>query len=109
MLTLVAHCDGMYETPLGTERSFFTMHLYLNDAEGENGEVLLEGGATSFHSWDMRCSMYIPPKCGRVLLFQHEDLLHSGDDVSRGTKFTMRTDLLYAVEGGLEEEPEGGW
>lgn len=38
------------------------------------------------------------PKAGRVLLFQHRDLIHSGDDVLSGTKYTMRTDLLYSVE-----------
>ena len=26
------HCDGAYETPDGKERSYFTLHLYLNDA-----------------------------------------------------------------------------
>lgn len=40
------------------------------------------------------------PKAGRVLLFQHRDLIHSGDDVLSGTKYTMRTDLLYSLESG---------
>ncbi|KAF2441931.1 hypothetical protein P171DRAFT_343305, partial [Karstenula rhodostoma CBS 690.94] len=96
-----AHYDGMYETPIGTERSFFTIHLYLNDSVGENDEILLEGGATSFHGWDSPKTVRVQPKCGRVLLFQQGDLLHSGEDVKRGTKFTMRTDVMYAVEGGL--------
>lgn len=85
------------------------MHLYLNDTADKDGGVMLEGGATSFHSWEMDHSIKIEPKCGRVLLFQQNDLLHSGDDVVKGTKFTMRTDLMYAVDGGPGEEPEGGW
>ena len=32
---------------------------------------------------------------GRVLIFQHRGLVHSGEEVRDGVKFTMRTDLLY--------------
>lgn len=39
--------------------------------------------------------MDVKPKTGRVLLFQQEGLLHSGADVRRGIKLTMRTDVLY--------------
>lgn len=108
------HCDGSYETPDGKERSYFTLHLYLNDHEAhaelppdmsrkerlaavKNG---LKGGATTFHSMNMRDRFDVLPKAGRVLLFQHRDLLHSGDDVVQGVKYTMRTDLLYSLEEG---------
>ena len=97
-LTGTAHCDGTYETPDRTERSYFTLHLYLNDPEGKNGEEPLKGGATTFHSWNMKERVDVVPKCGRVLMFQHRDLLHSGDDVVSGTKLTMRTDLMFAKE-----------
>jgi len=40
----------------------------------------------------------VVPKVGRVLLFQHRNLLHSGDDVISGTKLTLRTDVMYALE-----------
>ncbi|KAF2471032.1 oxidoreductase domain-containing protein [Lindgomyces ingoldianus] len=93
-----AHSDGTYETPDRTERSNFTLHLYLNDAEGKPGQAPLKGGATTFHSYDMRRRMDVVPKSGRVLLFQHRGLLHSGDDVVSGTKLTMRTDIMYALE-----------
>jgi hypothetical protein len=72
--------------------------LYLNDAEGKDGEEPLEGGATTFYSHDMRRRLDVVPKAGRVLLFQHRDLLHSGDDVISGTKLTMRTDIMYTKE-----------
>ncbi|KAK7190739.1 hypothetical protein DPSP01_006653 [Paraphaeosphaeria sporulosa] len=106
-----AHEDGMYITPIGTERSFFTLHLYLNDAVGKDGKAQLKGGATTFHNrfMDPELDLHVLPKCGRVLIFQHEGLLHSGQDVERGTKYTMRTDIMYAVEGELGEGPEGGW
>jgi len=95
-----AHCDGTYETPDRSERSYFTLHLYLNDAIGPNGPRLLEGGATTFYSYSMDKRIDVMPKCGRVLLFQHRNLLHSGDDVVSGTKLTLRTDLMYALEAG---------
>lgn len=95
LLTAIAHCDGTYETIDRTERSYFTLHLYLNDAEGKNGQEPLEGGATTFHSRGMTERLDVIPKCGRVLIFQHRALVHSGDDVVRGTKLTMRTDIMY--------------
>ncbi|KAK5131797.1 hypothetical protein LTR08_000552 [Meristemomyces frigidus] len=98
------HYDGSYETTDRSERSYFTLHLYLNDsaAEGEAGGLV--GGATTFHSMDDLRRMDVAPKCGRILLFQHRGLLHSGDDVVEGVKYTMRTDLMYALKSPESEE-----
>lgn len=120
------HWDAMYKTPDGKERSFYTIHLYLN-GEGEqdleelrkeeervaslwkekgdgafnrdiNGKLL--GGATSFfpryEQQDVQVRVF--PKAGSVLVFQHRDLLHSGDSVFQGVKYTMRTDIMYRKE-----------
>ncbi|KAJ4292614.1 hypothetical protein N0V90_009277 [Kalmusia sp. IMI 367209] len=92
-----AHNDGSYETPDGKERSYFTLHLYLNDAADQ-----LKGGATTFYDYNMIRRIDVAPKSGRVLIFQHRNLLHSGDDVTEGIKYTMRTDIMYA-----REEKEG--
>ncbi|KAG8831115.1 hypothetical protein FRC17_003643 [Serendipita sp. 399] len=111
------HCDGNYTTPDGRERSFVTLHLYLNDSvqaltprtepsttsvsfpppipEPDAEKPELEGGATPFFSRDMKRRLDVDPKAGRVLLFQHKDLYHSGDYVTSGVKYTMRTDLMY--------------
>ncbi|KIW09367.1 uncharacterized protein PV09_00265 [Verruconis gallopava] len=89
------HCDGIYETPDRKERSYFTLHLYLNDETSTEIEPLLKGGATRFHSFRRSCYMDIQPKTGRVLIFQHRNLPHSGEDVVAGTKYTLRTDLMY--------------
>ena len=129
------HCDGSYETPDRKERSYFTLHLYLNNADeilmpeelqnsdearrkAKTKKDVLVGGATTFHSYDMKRKLDVLPKAGRVLLFQHRDLLHSGDDVLQGVKYTMRTDLMYALESSksmekskmpvLEDEPTDG-
>ena len=47
--------------------------------------------------------MDVDPKAGRVLIFQHRKLYHSGDDVVAGIKYTMRTDIMYE----LVPVPEG--
>lgn len=97
------HKDGSYETPDREQRSYFTLHLYLNDhcrytQDGLAGaEIRLKGGATTFHDSCMKGKLDVFPKAGRVLLFQHKDLLHSGADVMQGVKYTMRTDLMYAL------------
>jgi len=107
------HCDGSYETSHRTEKSYFTLHLYLNDSGVSTKEELakmdrkerleivktaLVGGATTFHSINMQKKLDVEPRAGRILIFQHRDLLHSGDDVLDGVKYTMRTDLMYALE-----------
>ena len=112
------HCDGSYETPDRKERSYFTLHLYLNDAavltpeemqaltpqqQSEAYKNVLVGGATTFHSYDLDRKYDVLPKAGRVLLFQHRDLLHSGDDVLQGVKYTMRTDLMYTLDDSKSE------
>jgi len=86
------HCDGQYITDDKREKSFFTLHLYLNEADEGND---LKGGSTEFHSMTMHKSLKVDPKVGRVLIFQHAYLLHSGEKVTSGTKITMRTDIMY--------------
>jgi hypothetical protein len=136
------HWDGCYVTPDGSQRSFYTVHLYLNGegeqdmeelrphleaAEKKNGlfaqdggtdlmevgdgaieepgegrdsssalnEKLL-GGATSFtDGFSARDAVRVFPKTGSVLIFQQRNLFHAGDDVFRGVKYTVRTDIMY--------------
>ncbi|MCJ1390866.1 hypothetical protein MMC18_003727 [Xylographa bjoerkii] len=90
-----SHCDGTYETPDMTERSYFTLHLYLNESDPEGPEGEMKGGATEFHSMNLQRSYKVEPKIGRVLIFQHRGLLHSGAEVLSGTKLTLRTDIMY--------------
>jgi hypothetical protein len=96
------HCDGPYgeETPDGKVlRTHFTVHLYLNDSKAEAGDGAdLVGGATSFLSRDQTRKLDVNPKAGRVLIFQHSRLFHSGDDVKAGIKYTVRTDIMYEMK-----------
>jgi hypothetical protein len=56
----------------------------------------LVGGATRFFS------TYIPdrymdinPQTGACLVFQHRGLVHSGEEVVSGVKYTVRSDVMY--------------
>lgn len=99
----LAHCDGSYVT--ANEISYYTLHLYLNEPEPVVPGEEVGGGATRFHSlsWDEEKYFDVEPKAGRVLIFQHRNLLHSGDDIVRGTKYTLRTDLMY-TKVAIEEK-----
>ena len=117
-LTDAEHCDGQYETEDGLSESFYTCHLYLNDSAQVLGIApgseldspdLLRGGATTFHSVKRDHRMDIDPKIGRLLIFQQRKLLHSGDEVLSGLKYTMRSDLMYRYElTGVPEEDDDG-
>lgn len=79
------HEDQSYTTPDG-DRSLLTFMVYLN------GDV--EGGETDFPELSLRFS----PVAGRGLFFQHR-VLHAGRRVLRGTKYVLRSDVVYrAVE-----------
>lgn len=105
-----AHCDSHFtEIEDGKVlRTFFTLHLYLNDSVAEVGkEAELVGGATSFVSSDAKRKINVDPKAGRVLIFQHRGLYHAGDDVVEGTKYTMRTEIMYEMVETEEAERDG--
>ncbi|KAL4922556.1 hypothetical protein BDW62DRAFT_54973 [Aspergillus aurantiobrunneus] len=109
------HWDAHYTTPDRREKSYFTIHLYLNgDGEQDLDELKrandglegaanpdvegrLLGGATSFlpRYEEKERHTRIFPKTGSVLVFQQSELLHSGDAVFRGIKYTLRTDVMY--------------
>ncbi|WEW59544.1 hypothetical protein PRK78_005018 [Emydomyces testavorans] len=96
-----AHCDGAFAT--SNQRTFYTVHLYLNGSTQENDDkVQLIGGATTFWSADSKRRLDVHPKVGRVLIFQHRGLYHSGDDVLQGVKYTMRTDIMYEQDDQKE-------
>ncbi|KAJ5108818.1 Prolyl 4-hydroxylase alpha subunit [Penicillium angulare] len=67
-------------------------------ATDSNKETLL-GGATSFTD-DYRAKQVVRvfPKTGSILIFQQRNLMHCGDDVFRGVKYTLRSDVMYTTE-----------
>lgn len=86
------HRDGAYS--LNSQRSWLTLMLYLNDASE------FAGGATRFYSdrWTDRVDRHVAPRAGMGILFDH-GLWHDGEAVSTGTKYVLRTDVLYECDG----------
>lgn len=84
------HHDGQLQLRDGRQ-SRVTLQIYLND-EG------LEGGATRIWghgSEQTRKFIDIEPKLGRVLIFQQRGLLHSGQEITKGVKYAMRSDFMF--------------
>jgi len=75
------HQDQSYVGEHGT-LSLLTLMVYLNER--------FSGGETDFPEQDKT----IVPKTGTALLFQHK-LLHAGRAVTEGTKYVLRSDVLY--------------
>jgi hypothetical protein len=77
------HVDHtVYDEALDGTESRFTFILYLNEE--------FEGGQTGFPKLDFQ----IQPKVGSALAFRHENE-HTGMGVTKGTKYVIRTDLMY--------------
>jgi predicted 2-oxoglutarate/Fe(II)-dependent dioxygenase YbiX len=78
------HVDGSYKKS-PTEESKVTLLLYLNDNfEGGSTTLIMEG-------------QEIVPKEGMMLLFAHK-IMHCGRPVTAGTKYVLRTDVMYKLK-----------
>ncbi|KAJ7600857.1 hypothetical protein C8J56DRAFT_1157140 [Mycena floridula] len=87
------HCDGLVERDDGARKSFVTLHLYLSDSS--TSDEPLVGGATRFWTPNQQHFLDVEPKVGRVLVFQQRMLVHSGEPVTSGVKYTMRSEFMY--------------
>ena len=74
------HSDGYFERN-SNERSYMTFMIYLS----EN----FKGGDTKFKKFNIK------PVKGMALLFMH-NLVHQGAPVSKGTKYVLRSDVMYS-------------
>jgi len=87
------HRDGAH-APSSEERSHLTCMLYLNDS------AEFSGGSTRYYAERAEGSELlgvVRPEAGTLIVFDHE-LWHDGEAVSAGTKYVMRTDVLYTRE-----------
>ena len=75
------HFDGAFVRD-ERERSELTVLFYLNDG--------FSGGATAFLDWDVK----VDPRRGQALLFHHP-ILHEGCLLEVGTKYVLRSDVMY--------------
>lgn len=78
------HKDGAFVRGIG-DTSIYTFIIYLN----EN----YEGGTTDFQER----SISIKPKTGSALVFSHP-LRHEGTVILSGTKYAIRSDVMYINE-----------
>ncbi len=90
------HQDFPYERDNG-QKSYLTLLIYLNDAF-EGGETLFDDSCSE-ESFD---DVVVIPQPGMALFFEHSTY-HKGEVVTEGTKYVMRTDVMYSA---LEEEPD---
>lgn len=79
------HYDGSYQRNTD-ENSWLTFMVYLNDD--------YSGGTTRFDLASEAEPLVVGPKAGTALVFMHERL-HAGDEVCAGTKYVLRTDVMY--------------
>lgn len=78
------HIDAPYKRS-ETEKSKVTLLLYLNeDFEGGATTLVLEGED-------------VKPKEGMLFLFEHK-IMHCGRPVTEGTKYVLRTDVMYRLK-----------
>jgi prolyl 4-hydroxylase len=73
------HRDQSYVRDNG-DASYYTFMIYLNGG--------YKGGETTFKN------LTIQPKQGTALIFLH-DLEHEGSPVTEGTKYVLRTDIMF--------------
>lgn len=69
--------------------SIFTVLIYLNTAE--------EGGETRIYDQSKPEKILIEAEKGRMLTFSH-DIAHTGEELKKGTKIVLRTDLIYKFD-----------
>lgn len=77
------HLDGPYRRS-HEELSMLTLMVYLNDG--------FTGGSTEFSR-----AAAVVPRCGMALVFDHF-ARHRGAPVLAGTKYVLRTDVMYRRE-----------
>lgn len=87
------HFDGAFARENG-EMSKYTFMIYLND-ECTGGETLFNLNKYG-PVRDSDASLRVKLTTGMALLFRH-DVLHTGDVVLSGTKYVLRTDVMYRV------------
>ncbi|KAK7019120.1 alcohol dehydrogenase, partial [Favolaschia claudopus] len=94
------HTDGCYENEETGQRTFYTLQFYLpSDTSGsEESFIPAQGGTTRFIG---RKGDYadVQAKPGRILVFQHAFLAHTGEEVTGGVKCAVRSDILYEKVG----------
>ncbi|KAJ7152631.1 hypothetical protein C8R43DRAFT_886118 [Mycena crocata] len=96
-----AHEDIPYFNEDDGQQTFYTVQLYLpSDSSGTDESFLPpQGGTTRFLSREAGTYADVEAIPGRFLVFQHAELLHTGEEVTGGVKCAVRSDILYEKVG----------
>ena len=87
------HRDGAFTRDNG-EQSMFTFMVYLNDA-CKGGETMFRGLPFGYLDDEQAPrDLSVKPKTGSALVFAHP-LDHTGALVTEGTKYVLRSDVMY--------------
>ena len=100
-----AHFDAT--TKVGDTTSLLTVLIYLNDGGGvdfDGGETWYMDHHTSSRNGNADTATKVTPSTGKVVVFEH-DLFHSSVPLEFGTKYVLRTDILF--EKGDVDKPRG--
>lgn len=81
------HYDASYDKIPGVEQSWVTLLIYLNED--------FEGGETSFQGADGQGDYDLVPKTGKAAFMTQHNYLHQAKKVTKGTKYVLRTDVMY--------------
>lgn len=88
------HTDGQLSLPDG-RKSRVTIQIYLGDDGVKGGATRILGTKEKY--------LDVEPKKGRALIFQQRGVNHSGEEVTEGLKYTLRTDILFRQ---IVDEPD---
>jgi len=83
------HPDGQLELPDG-RKSRVTVQIYLNDEGVKGGETRMFAPGSNY-----KRHLDVKPKTGRVLIFQQRGMYHTGEEVTKGLKYAVRSDFLF--------------
>ena len=93
-------------TRVGSTTSLLTVLIYLNDGDGidfDGGETcyldhhVSSTGSSRSSSIDDTTTIKVVPTTGKVVIFEH-DLYHSSVPLKFGTKYVLRTDVLFEFD-----------
>lgn len=89
------HMDHWYQ-PNERQITLHTVLVYFNDD--------FEGGETRFQE---QLESVVRPRPGLAAVFQHK-IRHEGCEIRRGTKYAMRTDVIYEAPDAIKSTGDAG-
>ena len=83
------HTDGGYFDPQTGEQSYLTLLVYLNSKDE------FDGGCTNFFTAGKVYQVVPEPGLCTVFFQEEYRCLHEGEKVEKGTKYIIRTDIMF--------------